>query len=372
VNTIYIGLMSGTSLDSVDAVAVDISAEHSTLLANSSFPLPTDIQQRILQLTQPGNNEIDQMGQLDLDLGQLFADATNQLIEQSGIDRTRIRAIGSHGQTIRHRPAEGAPGFTLQIGDPNTIAEQCSITTVADFRRRDMAAGGQGAPLVPAFHEALFRTAACDRLLVNIGGMSNITVLPANPDTCVMGYDTGPGNVLMNSWIQHCQDKEYDHDGQWALSGQVDQVLLAQLLSLPFFDLLPPKSTGREQFNLDWLQQQLDQLTHSVSPVDVQATLLEYTARTLCEAIQKHENWQKYEVYLCGGGAHNSALKDRISALLSPAPVQTTAALGVDPDWVEAIAFAWLAYRTLEGLSGNLSAVTGANGQRILGGIYPA
>lgn len=370
--SLYIGLMSGTSLDSVDAVAVDISTERCTLIAAGSYPLPATTRQQILQLTQPGDNEIEQMGLLDLELGNIFASATSQLIAEHQLDRADIQAIGSHGQTIRHRPGTGAPGFTLQIGDPNTIAERTGITTVADFRRRDMAAGGQGAPLVPAFHQALFQHRTQPRLLVNIGGMSNITILPAGEQPGLMGYDTGPGNVLLDSWIQHNQDKSYDRDGAWAASGNICQPLLERLLALPFFQLPAPKSTGREQFNLSWLQQQLTHLNQQPCATDVQATLLEYTAVTLSDAIKKHTDWQHYHIYLCGGGAHNSALKQRITALLAPAKVDTTASLGVDPDWVEAIAFSWLAYRTLAGMSGNLSAVTGASGERILGGIYPA
>ena len=370
--SLYIGLMSGTSLDSVDAVAVDICTERCTLIAADSYPLPAATRQQILQLTQPGHNEIEQMGLLDLELGNIFATATNQLIAEHQFDRADILAIGSHGQTIRHRPDTDSPGFTLQIGDPNTIAERTGITTVADFRRRDMAAGGQGAPLVPAFHQALFQHKTQPRLLVNIGGMSNITVLPAGNQHSVMGYDTGPGNVLLDSWIQYNLDKSYDRDGAWAASGHICQPLLENLLALPFFQQPPPKSTGREQFNLEWLQQQLAMLSKQPSAEDIQATLLEYTAATLSDAIKKHADWQHYHIYLCGGGAHNSALKQRITALLTPAKVDTTASLDVDPDWVEAIAFGWLAYRTLAGMSGNLSAVTGASGERILGGIYPA
>lgn len=370
--SLYIGLMSGTSLDSVDAVAVDISPDHCTLIAAESYPLPAAARQQILQLTQPGDNEIEQMGLLDLELGNIFASATNQLITEHQLDRAEIQAIGSHGQTIRHRPGTGTPGFTLQIGDPNTIAERTGITTVADFRRRDMAAGGQGAPLVPAFHQALFQHETQPRLLVNIGGMSNITVLPAGEQPGLMGYDTGPGNVLLDSWVQYKLDKSYDRDGSWAASGRIHQPLLNTLLALPFFQLPAPKSTGREQFNLGWLQQQLSSLNQQPCAADVQATLLEYTAITLSDAIKQHTDWQHYQIYLCGGGAHNSALKQRITALLAPAKVDTTASLGVDPDWVEAIAFSWLAYRTLTGMSGNLSAVTGASGERILGGIYPA
>ncbi|MCV6588826.1 MAG: anhydro-N-acetylmuramic acid kinase [Marinobacterium sp.] len=369
---IYIGLMSGTSLDSIDAVAVDICADHCTLLAADNYTLPMELRQQILQLSQPGNHEIDRMGQLDIELGKLFAKCCNQLIEEQSIDRAHIRAIGSHGQTIRHRPGKQQPGFTLQIGDPNTVAEHTGLTTVADFRRRDMAAGGQGAPLVPAFHQDLFRTPAHNRMLINIGGMSNITVLPARANITTTGYDTGPGNVLMDSWIKLQQGQTYDHNGQWASSGTVNQSLLDQLLSLPWLELPPPRSTGREQFNLEWLQHQLVQLSSSVMPADVQATLLEYTARTISDAIQQHDQWSQYEFYLCGGGAHNQALKQRLNTLLAPAKVETTSALGLDPDWIEAMAFAWLAWRTMEGLSGNLSTVTGASGERILGAIWPA
>ena len=366
---LFIGLMSGTSLDSIDAVAVEVKNNDCTLIAHHSSELPPDVRQQILQLTLPGGNEIDQMGQLDLTLGRLFAKATNGLLSTSGLSRESITAIGSHGQTIRHRPEHN---FTLQIGDPNTIAELTGITTIADFRRRDMAAGGQGAPLVPAFHNTLFRSTENPRLIANIGGMSNVTLLPANASETVMGYDTGPGNVLLDSWIKERRGLAYDKNGEWAKSGTVHQPLLETLLKLPFFQQTPPKSTGREQFNLDWLKQQLSAVSEEIPEADVQATLLEYTARTLSDAIKQHQDGVKLEVFVCGGGAHNKFLLQRLHELMHPVNVTTTSALGVDPDWVEAIAFAWLASRTLDGLSGNLSAVTGAKGERILGGIYPA
>lgn len=364
---IYIGLMSGTSLDGIDAVAAQFTPEFK-LLGSCSVELPAPLRERILALCTPDADEIDRMGSLDRDLAEAFADAALQLTSTLDLPKAQIAAIGSHGQTIRHRPELG---FTLQIGDPNLIAESTSITTVADFRRRDMAVGGQGAPLVPAFHKALFQTADCTRVIVNIGGMANITLLPADPSVRVTGYDTGPGNVLLDAWIEKHQQRSYDANGEWAASGRVNYSLLAQLLSLPYFRAEPPKSTGREQFNLAWLEQQLDSCSEEISPQDVQATLLELTARTIADEIDTHD-LSSAEIYLCGGGSHNQTLKARLQALLAPHQVETTTALKLDPDWVEAAAFAWLAYRTLNRMSGNLPDVTGASGERILGAIYPA
>ncbi|MBY4678308.1 anhydro-N-acetylmuramic acid kinase [Marinobacterium arenosum] len=365
---LYIGLMSGTSLDSIDAVAARFTPEFE-LIGHCSCELPEALRDSILQLTQPGDNEIDQLGELDLALGREFAAAANQLIRQLDLNTDQVAAIGSHGQTIRHRPAQQ---FTLQIGDPNSIAELTGITTIADFRRRDMAAGGQGAPLVPAFHEALFRSAHRNRYIVNIGGMANVTRLPADRSQPVWGYDTGPGNVLLDSWIQRQQGLGYDHNGQWASQGKPHQPLLTQLLALPYFQQPPPKSTGREQFNQAWLDQHLAGLDAAVVAVDVQATLLELTAHSISDQIRLQPDWQHSEVYLCGGGAHNAVLRQRIQQLLTPAKVTTTEALGLAPDWVEAAAFAWLAYRTQTRKPGSLASVTGAQGDRILGAIYPA
>lgn len=363
----YIGLMSGTSLDSVDAVVVEYDGRHLHLIASHCEPFPAELRHRTLALMHPGDDEIEHLGRLDLALAELFARAANNLIDESGLERASIRAIGSHGQTVRHRPEAG---FTLQIGDPNLIAEHTGLAVVADFRRRDMAAGGQGAPLVPAYHQALFHSQDADRVIANIGGMANITLLPAAASRPIIGYDTGPGNVLLDGWIRQRQGLDYDRDGGWAASGQVLPALLECLLALPYFAARPPKSTGREQFNPDWLAGCIRKAgSESASPEDIQATLLELTALTLSREIDSQLS-DTGEIYLCGGGSHNKCLLQRLRALLKPYDVSTTAELGQDPDWVEACAFAWLAARTLDGLSGNLSAVTGARGERILGAIY--
>ncbi|RTE64620.1 anhydro-N-acetylmuramic acid kinase [Amphritea opalescens] len=362
---IFIGLMSGTSLDSIDAVAVRFEPTFE-LIASHSEPIPATLHAATLALFNPSDNEIERLGRLDLALAELFATAVENLIQQHQLKRADIAAIGSHGQTIRHRPNAH---FTLQVGDPNLIAERTGITTVADFRRRDMAAGGQGAPLVPAFHSALFRQPEQNRILVNIGGMANLTILEASPDKPVLGYDTGPGNVLMDSWIMQHQQKSYDRDGQWAASGVVIPPLLQTMLALPYFAEAAPKSTGREQFNHDWIEQMIATLATQPRPEDVQATLLELTARTIADAINSHA-LSNLQVFLCGGGSYNQQLKTRLTALLKPHYLGTTADLNLDPDWVEAAAFAWLAYRTLNHQSGNEPGVTGALGYRPLGAIY--
>jgi anhydro-N-acetylmuramic acid kinase len=364
---IYIGVMSGTSLDGIDVAAVRINDQFS-FLAAQCIDIPADLRQQILALTQAADNEIERMGRLDIDLGKLFAESINQLIKTAHIDSKQIAAIGCHGQTIRHRPEAG---FTLQIGDPNTITEITGLTTIADFRRRDLANGGQGAPLVPAFHNCIFRSAEKNRVILNIGGMSNITVLRAKTASFVIGYDTGPGNVLLDAWINKHSGTPYDKAGQWAHSGQHDQKLLQALLSLPFFTEAPPKSTGREQFNLDWLERVISDNDFRISPVDIQATLLEMAARSIADAINA-ENLSDPELYICGGGVHNHALIQRLSELIHTTRITTTEELGLHPDWVEASAFAWLAHQTLNQLTGNLPSVTGATQERILGGIYQA
>jgi anhydro-N-acetylmuramic acid kinase len=375
---LYIGLMSGTSADGIDAALVDYSQQTPTLVATLEYPLGSQLKSLILQLCTPGDNEIERMGQLDRLLGQRFAEATLQLLENSPFCAEDIIAIGSHGQTIRHRPpgqtiADESQPFTLQIGDPNTIAELTGITTVADFRRRDIAANGQGAPLAPAFHQALFTGSSKERFIVNIGGISNITQL--TPDKPALGFDTGPGNVLMDGWIYQQRGEHYDRDGHWAASGQVNQVLLDKLLSHPFLQLPAPKSTGREVFHLPWLEHLLSQFNEPVAAADVQATLLEFTARTISDAIaqtsrDKPSSDHQGEIYVCGGGAHNAQLMHRLAQLNQGLPVNSTETIGIAPEWVEAMAFAWLAQRTLQRQAGNLKAVTGADGARILGGVY--
>jgi len=367
----YIGLMSGTSLDAIDAALVSFADEQPVLHHAINYPLSKSLRDDIRALCTPGENEIDRMGQLDIVLGTTFAAAAKQLLADADIDAAQIHAIGSHGQTIRHRPGrEKEKGFTLQIGDPNTIAELTGITTVADFRRRDMAVGGQGAPLVPAFHAAFFSTDTQPRTILNIGGMANVTLLPTDTKTPVSGFDTGPGNILMDTWIQQHRQQPFDHNGQWAASGTVDLHLLASLLKDSFFQLAPPKSTGREHFNAHWLQQHLDKLTHTPSPVDVQATLNELTATSIADAIKKYAV-ENAELVVCGGGARNADLMQRIMQKLASTTVETSDNYGLAAEWVEAVAFAWLARERLAHRPGNLPDVTGAHQPVILGGVYP-
>tara|TARA_R110002094_G_scaffold513_5_gene2536 strand:- start:119 stop:1240 length:1122 start_codon:yes stop_codon:yes gene_type:complete len=366
----YIGLMSGTSLDGIDAVLVNLNLQPIQLLASSTHPIPQALRKTLLRLTLPGDNEIELLGIADVQFSRLQADIVNALLQQSGIAPSQVHAIGSHGQTVRHRP-EGATPFSLQIGDPNTLAERTGISVVADFRRRDLAAGGQGAPLVPAFHAELFSHDKLDRVVVNIGGMANITLLPKGRRMPVIGYDTGPGNILIDSWISRNHQQDYDPLGAWARSGHIDPQLLSKLLQLDYFEQAPPKSTGREQFNLNWLDQQLASVDHSISATDIQTTLTELTACSIANEILKH-NLARAEIYICGGGAHNAYLLERLSYHLQPLMLTTTDALGLPADWVEACAFAWLAKRCLEKRPGSLATVTGAHAERILGGIYHA
>lgn len=367
---LYIGLISGTSADGIDAALVDVRPEKVQLIAHHDLPFSEALRQRIHQLCAPGDNEIDLLGALDRELGQMFAEASLTVIEKSGHSTQDIVAIGSHGQTLRHRPpGQTDQPFTLQVGDPNQIAHLTGITTVADFRRRDMAAGGQGAPLVPAFHQAVFASAATNRAIVNIGGIANISWLaPANP---ILGFDTGPGNTLMDAWTLRHLGQAYDADGHWARQGNCCNELLAQLLKHPYLAKAIPKSSGREDFHLPWLDTELAQWP-DISPVDVQATLLELTVQTIANHLQQCPGVnQGGEVYICGGGARNGLLMQRLKEALPQFCVTDTNELGIAPDWVEASAFAWLAYRTLAGLTGSLASVTGASQDAILGGIYP-
>lgn len=370
----YIGLMSGTSADGIDATLIEIdSSGRTTLLGHFEAPHPADLRQDILALCQPGNNEVERLGQLDQRLGQAFAEAANQLLRQQGLTASAITAIGSHGQTVRHHPQGTlAYPFTLQIGDPNLIAELTGITTVADFRRRDMAVGGGGAPLVPAFHQAVFQSADERRVIINIGGMANVSDLSSLHG---LGFDTGPGNALLDGWVQRNQGSRYDADGRWAQTGRCCATLLQQLLQHPYFAAPPPKSTGREDFNLHWLDAQLavhskNQPGEALTAEDVQATLLELTAVSIIEAIDRHISHYDH-LYVCGGGARNKALMERLSKL-SKTPVEDTAALGIAPQQVEGAAFAWLARQTLHRLPGNKPSATGARKAVVLGGIYPA
>jgi anhydro-N-acetylmuramic acid kinase len=359
--------MSGTSIDSIDAILVSLNATEQAVLAYHEQPWPPELQQELQAITTPGDNEIDRMGYLDSQVADLFAKTAVELLQHTKIKPEKVTAIGCHGQTIRHRP-EGDSPFTIQIGDPNRIAETTGITTVADFRRRDMAAGGQGAPLVPAYHEWLFRKSGECRVILNIGGIANITILPADPDKSVSGFDSGPGNILLDRWAQINLQKPFDRFGEWAASGKVDSVLLQQLQQDPYFSRPYPKSTGREYFNYDWLESRLDA---KIKPEDLQATLTALTAVSIYQAIQLAAV-DVERVIVCGGGIFNLELLCQLQELLGQVPVESTAEYGIDPNRVEAAAFAWLAKQTIEHRSGNLPTVTGASRAVILGGIYPA
>ncbi|MDH4110284.1 MAG: anhydro-N-acetylmuramic acid kinase [Gammaproteobacteria bacterium] len=365
-DALYIGLMSGTSMDGIDAALFRFGNRQCMTLATHSHPYPRILQERLRSAAaQPETLSVDTIGFLDQWVGESFRDATLELLANSGQNPNKVAAIGSHGQTIRHRPDADRP-FTMQIGDPNLIANGTGITTVADFRRRDMAAGGQGAPLAPAFHAWLFGQTARQRVVLNIGGFANITALPG-PDGEATGFDTGPGNALMDAWTRRNLARDYDDRGAWAATGSENPVLLKRLLDDPYFAAAPPKSTGLEYFNLAWLEGHLGEI--EADPADVQATLLALTALSIRDSIAR---WAPgaAEIIVCGGGAHNAALLARLARELAPARVGSTAEHGLDPDWVEAAAFAWLARQTLLGLPGNLPAVTGAQSSEILGGIY--
>lgn len=361
--------MSGTSVDAIDSALVRCGPDRVDLLATHEHTIPDELKSRIAALSHSGPNEIERMGVLDRELGLLFAHATLQLLATADVQPGQVRAIGSHGQTVRHRPpsAGHTSGFTLQIGDPNTIAEHTGITTVADFRRRDIAAGGEGAPLAPAFHAAALSKPGANRIIVNIGGIANVTVLEGN--VLRMGFDTGPGNTLLDHWIASRLGKPFDRDGAWSATGRPDITLLENLLAHPYFQKAGPRSTGKEEFNLAWLERHLAE-SGEIAEEDVQATLLELTCTSITRAVQRCPV-DAGEIYICGGGSHNAHLMARLAQQLAPATVASTAAIGMDPDWVEAATFAWLASRALDGQVGNSPAVTGAAGIRVLGGIYP-
>ena len=361
---LYIGVMSGTSLDGLDIALIALGASIK-LLATHYTPMPDALRSELLGLCSSGPDEIARSAIAENHWVELAAQGINSLLKQQQLSPSAIRAIGSHGQTIRHEPAQG---FTVQIGNPSLLAELTNICVVSDFRRRDVAAGGQGAPLVPAFHEALFTDDVGYRAVLNVGGFSNLSLItPENP---VAGFDCGPGNVLLDAWIQTQRNELYDRNGQWAASGKVAPLLLSTLLSDPFFQTKGPKSTGREVFNLPWLQNHLNTLP-AFAAEDVQATLLELTAQTIVQSLQAAQA-RTSELLVCGGGAHNGALMTRLAQLLGQTQVSSTHAKGVDPDWVEAMAFAWLAHCCLENIPTNRPSVTGARGLRVLGAIYPA
>ncbi|MGO4550807.1 anhydro-N-acetylmuramic acid kinase [Lysobacter sp. 2RAF19] len=362
---LHLGLISGTSADGIDAALVRFEGAHCNLVHGETFSWDPHLRARLVALGQGGDaRSLDEIGMLDVQVAQAFADAALRLIEAARLTPGDVRSIGSHGQTIRHRPAAAHP-FTWQIGDGNVIAERTGIDTVADFRRRDLAAGGQGAPLVPAFHAALLHDANEARAVLNLGGIANFTLLPAKGE--VRGFDTGPANALMDAWCEQHHGTPFDAHGAFAASGRVDDALLQRLLAEPWFTLPPPKSSGREHFHLDWVR---TQLRGGEAPEDVQATLLELTARTVADALRAYQPDTR-RVLVCGGGVHNPVLLARIAAQLPGVRVESTALYGLDPDFVEAMAFAWLARETLAGRPGNVPAVTGARGPRVLGVLYP-
>lgn len=365
---IFIGLMSGTSLDGIDAAAVEFSHDKIRLLAHHSHPLPDKLANTLMQLAldQPLAS-LDVLGQADTELGECFAAATLALLTKASLDAGSIKAIGSHGQTIRHRPDAPYP-FSMQIGNANLIAQKTGITTVADFRGRDIAAGGEGAPLTPAFHQIMFSSTDENRGVLNIGGIANITYLPANENANCFGFDCGPGNMLMDAWIQRHQGKAFDESGNWASSAVAHEPLVAHLMTDPFIQKTPPKSSGREHYNLQWLNQQLEEFT-KLTPGSVQASLCEFTARSIQFSV---ENFLPdiQRLIVCGGGAHNIQLMSCLQRLNPGIKIGSSESFGLHPDWVEAVAFAWLAKQTMEGQSGNLPEVTGASQRVILGAIY--
>ena len=371
---LYIGLMSGTSLDGVDVVLVDFSDQQVSLLASLTYDIPSSLKQDLVNTLNPEwRGSLGNIGLLNQQLGKLFADASNALIEKEKLDRKSIRAIGSHGQTLWHQPYGDFP-FSIQLGDTSLIAEKTKITTVADFRSRDIAAGGQGAPLVPAFHQAFLSQQDKNRVILNIGGISNITVLPSSTSgITISGYDTGPGNGLIDAWVSANTKNTYDKNGDWGKSGTIIPDILNKLLGDDFFSKPSPKSTGKELFNLKWIETIIGKRLTSEKPKDIQATLTELTAKSIADSVNKHnhENNHFDELYICGGGVHNSFLTERIRHYLPDTMIASTADIGIDPDWMEAIAFAWLAKQTMEGNTSNLPEVTGSKGRRILGAIYP-
>ncbi|WHZ20022.1 MAG: anhydro-N-acetylmuramic acid kinase [Rhodanobacteraceae bacterium] len=360
---LYLGLISGTSADGIDAALVRFAPKLEVIAAHT-YAYPDDLRARIVVLARNrAAITLEEYGRLDVEIGERFAEAALALLRDAGVEAGAVAAIGSHGQTACHRP-HGAFPFSLQIGDPAVIAERTGIVTVGDFRRADLAAGGQGAPLLPALHAAVLADTASPRAILNLGGIANVTLLiPGRP---VLGFDTGPANCLLDAWSLRVRGVARDEGGAWACGGRVDHGLLARLLDDPYFAAPPPKSTGREHFNLDWLDARL---STGLDVADVQATLLQLSARSIADALHAHAP-QVHEVYACGGGVHNGALMDALRAALPGVSIGTTAVLGLDPDFVEAVGFAWLARARLDNLPGNLPSVTGARGPRVLGAVY--
>lgn len=367
-STLFIGVMSGTSLDGVDAVLVDFASGYK-VLGHQALPFPEDLKQTLLDLNQSGFNELHRAALATNALVKVYAHAIELLLAQAGLPASAVCAVGAHGQTVRHQPGlHDGTGYTLQLNNPSLLAELCGMAVVADFRSKDVAAGGQGAPLVPAFHQYIWGNQASTTVVLNLGGMANLTIL--GEDNSVMGFDCGPGNVLLDMWCQHHLGQAFDAQGRWGASGQSSAALVSSLLTEPFFALPPPKSTGRDVFHADWLKHHLLRFSE-LAAADVQASLAELTARSASLAINAYAATAE-KVWVCGGGAYNSHLMMLLQSLLPQLKVAPTDEIGLPPLQVEAAAFAWLARQAVLGLPGNLPAVTGAKGLRILGGIYPA
>ncbi len=367
----YIGLMSGTSLDGIDAALVAIAPDSPPrLIATHVLAMPHALHNLLLTLCHAERVSFAELAEAESAFCKLQADAVKALLTQEGVTAEQVHAIGSHGQTIEHAPSghHGGPAYTLQLDNPSLLAELTGCTVVADFRRRDLAAGGQAAPLAPAFHQALFGRQNGEQLVLNLGGFANLTWLPSDTNISVMGFDTGPANVLLDAWFAKHHNGRFDLDGAWAAGGQVDQALLSRLLNEPFFHQPPPRSTGRERFHLAWLEKQLT--GHEMSN-DVQATLAELTAISVAQGVQQLPlSHNDITLMACGGGANNTYLMARLAAQLPNAIFKSPADIGWPEDWIEAGAFAWLAHQRLHNQPGNLPSVTGASGQRVLGGIY--
>lgn len=366
---LYIGLMSGTSMDGIDAVLIELHSSSLRLHGHYHMDWPDDLRIQLKSLAQPGGNDIEQLCTADTLAADCFAEACMALLRQCNVDPSKVEAIGSHGQTVRHRPSAQTP-FTLQIGNPNQIAEKTGITVVADFRRRDIAAGGEGAPLVPAFHVAQFSSATEDRIILNLGGIANITHIPADNPDATSGFDTGPANTLLDYWVDHKLGKKLDQNGEWAAQGETNDALLELMMQDPYFLRKPPKSTGPEHFSPTWLHGHLENFP-KITNADIQATLTALTAESIKQAIEQHTSGCK-RIIACGGGVYNQTLMKELSSRLAGVAIDTSQNYGIDPSHVEAIAFAWLARQTLHRQSGNLPNATGAKHPAILGGIYPA
>ncbi|XOV80797.1 MAG: anhydro-N-acetylmuramic acid kinase [Aestuariibacter sp.] len=361
----YIGLISGTSMDGVDAVIAELSSTTCKTIDFLSLPYDTELLNELRALCQPGDDEINRSAKADRQVAMHFARAIEILLKQNQLCSKDIRLVGSHGQTIRHHP-DIEPGYSVQIGDPNSIATLSNIDVVADFRRKDIALGGQGAPLVPAFHHAVFQSNQEHRVILNIGGIANISYLPKDADKdSLLGFDTGPGNRLLDTWCKQHTGENYDKNGDWARSGTVNEALLAGLLSLDYFSAPAPKSTGREQFHLEWLNQVLQVQSEKIAPQDVQATLLQVTVQSITQQINQLPAVDS--VYVCGGGVHNQLMMTELAKALPSKNLLSTTQLGIEPDAVEALAFAWLAFAFQHNIPGNVPSVTGAKRSAVLG-----